>query len=139
MGRLVLEGSLEAAASSPGSWVLLPPLPETLSGGDTARALAPCPTAGEPDEAPEQAAPVPSRFTIQMLEQSLRKRTMRHQAAPLRLREKALEEGCAPSWPGWSISEGERMRAAPVFCPALTSRYPQGKVLLPGSWAFEKV
>ncbi|XP_052504253.1 coiled-coil domain-containing protein 187 [Budorcas taxicolor] len=44
---------------------------------------------------PRSAAPVPfSRFTIQMLEQSLREEDLRarHQAALLRLREKALEE-----------------------------------------------
>ena len=77
-------------------------LPGELSAAPTRRHSAvvvtrpgrPAPSQGSRTR-PRSAAPVPfSRFTIQMLEQSLREEDLRarHQAALLRLREKALEE-----------------------------------------------
>lgn len=118
---------------------------ETLSGGDTARVGLPHHRgAGRGPGARRRYPSAASRSRC--WSRACGKRTCARGTRPrcCACARRRWRRRRAPSWPGWSISEGERMRAAPApprphSVPPLgaPTRCPQGKVLLPqvvGVW-----
>lgn len=143
-GRGARHGEQWGGQSRKDPWRLRPPPrgvgccshSETLSGGDTARVGLPHRRgAGRGPGARRRYPSAASRSRC--WSRACGKRTCARGTRPpcCACARRRWRRRCAPSWPGWSISEGERMRAAPAP-PRPHSVPPRVKCCYLGSRAF---